>query len=260
MLDGDTLKTAAAARALELVRPGMVIGLGTGSTARFFLQGLGRSVAQGLTVIGVPTSRATAERARELGIPTTDDPSRRIDLAVDGADEIDPDLGLIKGRGGALTREKLVATAADRFVVIADESKLVERLGRGTLPVEVVPFLWRDTASRMVALGATCHLRMRGRVPYLTDNQNLILDLMFPEPFADPAGLAVRLKQTAGVVEHGMFLGLARACIVSGANGVRVLGSLQGLASGEAAGTTTSTSARAVQHLQSEEPLLHVAN
>jgi ribose 5-phosphate isomerase A len=124
----EALKAAAAARALELVRPGMLIGLGTGSTARYFVEGIGRLVATGVPLIGVPTSRATAERAGQLGIRTTTEPVQPIDLAVDGADEVDPDLHLIKGRGGALTREKLVATAARTFVVVVDESKLVERL------------------------------------------------------------------------------------------------------------------------------------
>ena len=222
----DALKGAAAARALELVQPGMLIGLGTGSTARYFVEGIGRLVAQGVPLTGVPTSRATAERARQLGIRTTAELVQPIDLAVDGADEVDPCLDLIKGRGGALTREKLVATAARTFVVVVDESKLVERLGRGTLPVEVVPFLWRTTASRLRALGARCQLRQRGSQPYLTDNGNLILDLRFREPIVDAADLAARLKATVGVVEHGLFLGLACACIVAGEAGVRVIGSL----------------------------------
>jgi ribose 5-phosphate isomerase A len=220
------LKAAAAARALELVRPGMLVGLGSGSTARYFVEGLGRLVSQGMSITGVPTSRATADRARQLRIPTTDEPARAIDLAVDGADEVDPSLDLIKGRGGALTREKLVATAATRFVVIVDDSKLVERLGCGALPVEVVPFLWRETAVRLRKLGASCQLRRHDSVPYLTDNANLILDVTFGEPIVDPAHLAARIKATTGVVEHGLFLGVTCACIVAGASGVHVIGSL----------------------------------
>jgi ribose 5-phosphate isomerase A len=224
--DHDQLKAQAADLALELVRPGMLLGIGTGTTMRFFIERLGRRVAQGLNVAGVPTSRESAEIASSLGVPLVDDPTRRIDLAVDGADEVAPDLGLIKGRGGALTREKLVAVTAQRFIVIVDDSKLVDHLGRSALPVEVVPFFWRLTAARLVGLGSEWRLRQNGTTPYVTDNGNLILDLQFPEPLADPAALAVRLKQTVGVIEHGLFLGLATAAIVSSADGVHVLGSL----------------------------------
>jgi ribose 5-phosphate isomerase A len=185
----------------------------------------------------VPTSRATAERARELGIQITAEPTQTIDLAVDGADEVDPRLDLIKGRGGALMREKLVATAARTFVVIVDVSKLAERLGRGPLPVEVVPFMWRETARRLRALGASCQLRRRGVEPYLTDNQNLIIDLTFGEPIANPADLAARLKGTPGVVEHGLFIGLTSACIVAGESGVRVIGSIEAPASATCGGS-----------------------
>lgn len=226
----EVLKAGAAARALELVRPGMVVGLGSGSTARYFLEGVGRLVAQGVSITGVPTSRATAERARQLGIQITDAPMHAIDLAVDGADEVDACLNLIKGRGGALTREKLVALAARTFVVIVDSSKLVEQLGRGALPVEVVPFLWRETAARLRALGATCQLRRRGSDAYLTDNNNLILNLTFDEPIADLAQLDARIKGTTGVVEHGLFLALTAACIVADKDGVHVIGSLADLA------------------------------
>src|SRR5207302_5836022 len=140
MLLTDELKQAAAEKALELVRDGMLVGLGSGSTARYFTEGVGRLVADGMRVRGVPTSRATAALAAELGIPVVEDLVGAIDLAVDGADEVDPILGLIKGRGGALFREKLVAAAAKRFVAVVDESKVVDRLGRGVLPVEVLPF------------------------------------------------------------------------------------------------------------------------
>lgn len=225
----EALKAASAARALELVRPGMVVGLGSGSTARYFVEGIGRLVSQGVPITGVPTSRATAEHARQLGIPTTVEPTQTIDLAVDGADEVDAQLDLIKGRGGALTREKLVAMSARTFVVIVDDSKLVERLGRGALPVEMVPFLWRETAVRLQALGATCQLRRHGSDAYLTDNNNLILDLLFDEPIADAAHLAARIKGTPGVVEHGLFIGVTAACIVADGGGVHVIGSLADL-------------------------------
>jgi ribose 5-phosphate isomerase A len=223
--DREALKAAAAARALELVRPGMVVGLGSGSTARYFVEGLGRLVRQGLDVKGVPTSRGTADLAHSLGITTIEELSVPIDLAVDGADEIDPERRLIKGRGGALTREKLVAAAARTFVVIADDSKLVRQLGRGPLPVEVLPFLWRQTAERLERTGATCRVRGEPTAPYITENGNMILDLCFPRPIAAPEALGARLERTVGVVEHGLFLGMANACVLAGGDGVRVMGS-----------------------------------
>ena len=223
--DLESLKQAASARALDLVRPGMVLALGTGSTARYFTEGLGRMVRDGLQVTAVATSEATAQLALSLGIVTTEEVDR-IDLAVDGADEIDPSLNLVKGRGGALTREKLVATVAARFIVVADETKLVEHLGRGVLPTEVLPFLWRQTGRRLEALGATYALRSVAGRPFLTDNGNLILDLTFTQPLTDPSEFADRISGVAGVVEHGLFIGLTRACIVAGREGVRVLGSL----------------------------------
>ncbi|MBI4213025.1 MAG: ribose-5-phosphate isomerase RpiA [Chloroflexi bacterium] len=224
--DLESLKQEAADRALELVRPGMVVGLGTGSTARYFVEGLGRRVREGLQISAVATSRATAELAASLRIVTTED-VENIDLAVDGADEIDPALNLIKGRGGAMAREKLVASAARRFVVVADETKLVDQLGRSSLPVEVIPFLWRLTARRLSALGATGELRGDRAHPFVTDNGNLVLDLTFPGPMVDPRGVGEAIKATLGVVEHGVFAGLASACIVAGHDGVRVLGSLE---------------------------------
>src|SRR6266566_7917207 len=154
----DEQKQAAAEKALELVQDGMLLGLGSGSTSRYFTEGVGRLVSEGMKVRGVPTSRATAELAAQMGIPIVTELVGPIDLAVDGADEVDPSLNLIKGRGGALFREKLVAAAAKRFVVVVDESKLVKQLGVGVLPVEVLPFLWRKTAERLIALGASLTL------------------------------------------------------------------------------------------------------
>src|SRR5947199_8905689 len=155
----DELKQAAAYKALELVQDGMLIGLGSGSTARYFTEGLGRLVSEGLKMRGVPTSRATAELAAELGIPIVTELVGPIDLTVDGADEVDTALNLIKGRGGALSREKLVAAASKRFVIVVDESKLVKQLGVGVLPVEVLAFLWRSTAERLTGLVASLVLR-----------------------------------------------------------------------------------------------------
>ena len=223
----DAYKAAAAARALELIAPGMVVGLGSGTTCRFFIEGLGKLVRAGVSVVGVPTSRQTAELAVALGIPITEIITEPIDIAIDGADEIDPHLSLIKGRGGALFREKVVAAAALRFVVIADEMKLVDRLGVGVLPVEVLPFLWRQTAERLETLCEAVHIRGGVSQPYMTDNGNLILDLSFAEPIAEPAALAAGLAATVGVVEHGLFLGMVTACILGGPQGTRHLGSLE---------------------------------
>jgi ribose 5-phosphate isomerase A len=221
-------KAAAAARALDLVAPGMVIGLGSGTTARMFVEGVARLIREGVGVVGVPTSRATADLAVALGVPITQVITEPIDLTVDGADEIDPHMQLVKGRGGALFREKLVAAASLRFVVIADESKLVPRLGAGVLPVEVLPFLWRQTAERLEPLCEAVHIRGGVSQPFRTDNGNLILDLSFAEPLADPAAMAAALAATVGVVEHGLFLGMVTACIIGSGGGTRMLGSLEG--------------------------------
>lgn len=225
MGDVEALKAEAADRALALVRPGMVIGLGTGTTARYFIEGLGRLVRRGTPVQAVATSRATAALAAGVGIPTRDDLDAPIDLVVDGADEIDSQLNLIKGRGGALTREKLAAVAGRKVVIVADGSKLVEQLGRGPLPVEVLPFLWHHTAHRLEQLGANYRARGEPGDLFLTDNGNLILDLSFAGGITDPEALDVELKRTPGVVEHGLFLGLAHACIIAGQDGVRMMGS-----------------------------------
>lgn len=220
----DALKKAAAEKALDLVRDGMVLGLGSGSTARYFTEGVGRLIAGGMKLTGVPTSRATAELAAANGIPIVQELVSLIDLAVDGADEVDPLLNLIKGRGGALSREKLVAAATKRFVVVVDASKQVEKLGVGVLPVEVLPFLWRSTAGRLTELGASLTMRGGEGTPYGTDNGNVILDLTFDGGITDAEGLAQAIKSTTGVVEHGLFLGMTDTCIVAGADGAQVLG------------------------------------
>jgi ribose 5-phosphate isomerase A len=222
--DQDALKRAAAAKALELVRDGMLLGLGSGSTVRYFTEGVGRLVADGMKVRGVPTSRETAELAATNGIPIVTEIVGAIDLAVDGADEVDPNLSLIKGRGGALFREKVVAAASKRFVVVVDESKMVTQLGVGVLPVEVLPFLWRTIAERLTALGASLTVRGGEEAPYVTDNGNLIFDLTFEGGIGDPAALARALKMTTGVVEHGLFIAMTDTCIVAGPEGPRALG------------------------------------
>jgi len=220
----DELKRAAAEKALELVQDGMLVGLGSGSTSRFFTEGVGRLVSQGMKVRGVPTSRETAELAAQHGIPIVTELVGQIDLAVDGADEVDQALNLIKGRGGALLREKLVAAASKRFVVVIDESKLVKDLGVGVLPVEVVPFLWRSTAERLTALGLSLVVRGGEGTPYITDNGNLILDLSGEGGISDPKEFGAELKKITGVVEHGLFVGMTDTVIVAGADGPKAIG------------------------------------
>ena len=220
----EELKQAAAEKALELVQDGMLIGLGSGSTARYFTEGLGGLVAGGMKVRGVPTSRATAELAAELGIPIVTELVGQIDLTVDGADEVDPALNLIKGRGGALFREKLVAAASKRFVVVVDESKMVKELGVGVLPVEVLPFLWRLTAERVAGLGVSLVVRGGEETPYITDNGNLILDVTVEGGIKHPADFGVELKKLTGVVEHGLFVGMTDTVIMAGPEGPRMIG------------------------------------
>jgi ribose 5-phosphate isomerase A len=221
----DEYKQAAAEKALELVQDGMLLGLGSGSTVRYFTEGVGRLVAGGMTVRGVPTSRATAELAAELGIPIVTELIGQIDLAVDGADEVDPALNLIKGRGGAMTREKLVAASAKRFVVVVDEAKLVKQLGAALLPVEVLPYLWRSTAERLMSLGVSLVVRGGEETPFVTDNGNLILDLTVEGgAIKDVAALDVKLKGITGVVEHGLFVNMTDTVIVAGPDGARAIG------------------------------------
>ena len=220
----DEFKQAAAEKALELVSDGMLVGLGSGSTAAFFVEGLGRLVAEGMKVRGVPSSRSTAELAASLGIQIVTELVGQIDLTVDGADEVDPALNLIKGRGGALFREKLVAAASKRFVVVVDESKLVKQLGVGVLPVEVLPFLWRSTAERIAALGVSLVVRGGEETPYVTDNGNLILDLTVDGGIKDPLGFGLELKKVTGVVEHGLFVDMTDTVIAAGPEGPRAVG------------------------------------
>ncbi len=224
MLLADELKRAAAEKALELVQDGMLLGLGTGSTARHFVEGVGRLVSDGMRLRAVPTSRETAELAASIGIPILTELVGQIDLAVDGADEVDPALNLVKGRGGALFREKLVAAASRRFVVIVDPSKMVDQLGGGVLPVEVLPFLWRTTADRLAALGLSLTVRGGEESPYVTDNGNIVLDVTVPGGIPDPSTLGRDLKQITGVVEHGLFVGMTDTCIVAEADGPRTIG------------------------------------
>lgn len=220
----EAQKKAAAERALDLVRSGTIVGLGTGTTAHYFIDGLAVLVRDGLRIQTVVTSVESRQRAIAGGIPIVDRIDGSIDLTVDGADEIDPGVNCIKGRGGALLREKIVAHASRRFVLIADESKLVGQLGRGPVPVEVLPFLWEATGGAIEALGGRPQLRMRDRRPFKTDNDNLILDTTFASVDAQ---LAAALHAIPGVLEHGIFFGMAKGAIVGGANGIRLLGDLK---------------------------------
>jgi len=220
-------KKAAADAAARLVEDGMVLGLGTGSTAAYFLSALGRRLAQdGLRITGVPTSEETASQARSLGIPLTSFAEHALlDLDVDGADEVEiGTLSLIKGHGGALLREKIVATASKRVVIVADQSKLVERLGSlVSVPIEVVRFGWQATGRCLTQMGGNPSLRLGAdRKPFVTDGGNYIMDCAFG-PISDPKGVAHHLDHVVGAIEHGLFLGLAEEVIVGGRNGVRIL-------------------------------------
>ncbi len=214
-----------AAVAADLVQPGMTIGLGTGSTADAVIHELGRRASAGLTFTGVPTSCRTEALARDLGIPlTTLDDVERLDLGIDGADEITPNLDAIKGKGGALLYEKLVALACERFVLVATTEKNVEFLGERTpLPVEIVRFGWLQTARRLDDLGFTPELRLSpvgAEQPFVSDNGSYILDCA-TGPMDDPALIAAAVKAVPGVIEHGLFLGLARSALqVDGAGTV----------------------------------------
>jgi len=201
---------ALASRAADEVQPGAQVGLGTGSTAEAVLGELGRRVAEGLRFTGVATSDRTAALAGQLGIPLRSiDDIDALDLCIDGADEIDPALNLVKGRGGALLWEKIVATRAERYVIVAVADKLVARLGtRMPVPVEVVPFGWRHTARVLAGLGCAPTLRQVDGAPFETDGGHYILDCT-TGAIVNPAALAVRIKAVSGVVEHGLFIGMA---------------------------------------------------
>ncbi|HQS08771.1 MAG: ribose 5-phosphate isomerase A [Rhizobiales bacterium 24-66-13] len=230
MADAEDLKRAAAARALTFVTDGMRLGLGTGSTARHFVDLLAVRVREGLKVVGVPTSEQTRAQALSLGVPlATLDELPELDLCIDGADEVGPDLALIKGGGGALLREKIVASAAREMVVIADASKHVAMLGRFPLPIEVVDFGVSAITLRLAralkaadCAGDLVLRRVGGTTRFVTDQGNLILDAHL-DRIPDPAALAREIEQVAGVVEHGLFLGLARRVILAGPGGIELL-------------------------------------
>jgi ribose 5-phosphate isomerase A len=221
----DHLKRAAAERAVEFVDVGMVLGLGTGSTAAFVIEALARRVAQGLSVVAIPTSEHTAEMARRLGIPLTNfGEHRRIDLAIDGADEVERGtLNLIKGHGGALLREKIVAAASQRFVVVVDDEKIVDRLGeRFPIPIEIAQFGWQATAAALERLGTRPELRQVEGRTFVTDGGNFILDCPFGS-IPEPERLEQAINMTVGVVENGLFLGRSAAVIVASESGVETM-------------------------------------
>jgi ribose 5-phosphate isomerase A len=218
-------KGEAGIRAADIIRPGMVLGLGTGSTVAFFLDALGARFQAGELpgIVGVPTSSRTEVRARELGIPLRSlEEVGRLDVTVDGADEVDPNLDLVKGLGGALLREKMVAQATRHLVIIVDTGKIVDRLGtRSPVPIEVVPFGWAAHQPFLGELGGEGRLREDAEgQPYVTDNQNYILDCFFPDGIRKPAFLERALQERAGIVESGLFLGLAQEILVGGEAGV----------------------------------------
>jgi ribose 5-phosphate isomerase A len=222
------LKQQAASEALEFVQSGMVLGLGTGSTTWYFVEILGERLKSGALqgIVGVPTSEKTAAQARDLGIPLSDlSKHPRLDLAVDGADEVDPNLNLIKGLGRALLREKVVEIHAERFVVIVDESKLVPRLGtRGPLPVEIVPFQAKAHVRWLNSLDCRAELWLEedGSLA-VTDNGNYLVRCWFRDGIDDPCALARALADRPGIVEHGLFLDMASAVVVAASEGTRVL-------------------------------------
>lgn len=223
----EELKRHAAIAAAGWIEEGMVVGLGTGSTVRFLLDEIARRRAAGQLreIRCVPTSVQTAERAGILGIPLTNlADAPRVDVTIDGADEVDPELNLVKGLGGALLREKIVAAASATLIVIVDESKLVPRLGtRGPLPVEVDPFGAAIQLPFLRGLGAEPVLRLANGEPLVTDGGNHILDCHFPGGIDDAAELEIALNNRPGVVENGLFIGLAERVVVAAAEGVRVL-------------------------------------
>jgi ribose 5-phosphate isomerase A len=220
----DTEKAVAARKSLEYVKDGMVVGLGSGSTATFAIQFLGEMVRDGLKIRGIPTSRASGDLARSLGIPLTSfDEVSYTDVTIDGADEVAPGLALTKGGGGALLHEKIVAAASHRLVIVADEHKIVERLGRFPLPVEVIPFAAGPVRKKLEDIGAHPMLRIaKDGSAYITDEGNYIFDCHYGE-ILDPPAVAQTIKSMTGVVEHGLFLGLASVAIVAGPNGARVI-------------------------------------
>ncbi len=238
MADLEHFKQQAAIEAVKHVESGMVVGLGTGSTAKYAVLELGRKLRQGelRDIRGIPTSIATLKLASEQGIPLIELEASGVDIAIDGADEIDPQLNLIKGLGGALLREKIVESSARKFIVVADETKLVDRLGRGKLPIEIVPFGYKSTLKQledmisMFNLGPDFHgrvesteVRMEGDKPFISDGGNYIVHLIFSKALYSPQDFEHNIKKVPGIVETGLFLGYAKLAIVAGSSGITTL-------------------------------------
>ncbi|WP_439741513.1 ribose 5-phosphate isomerase A [Bacillus pseudomycoides] len=218
------LKRLAGEYAADFVKDGMKIGLGTGSTVYWTIQKLGQLISEGLTIQAVPTSIETQKLAVQLSIPLISlNDVDYLDLTIDGADEINPNLHLIKGGGGALLREKIVATSSQKLIIIADESKLVKDLGTFPLPIEIVPFAWEQTAKRIQSFGCQTILRTQNNQPFITDNGNMILDCVFPNQITNPIETHQQVKIVTGVIETGLFINMVNKAIIATEKGIKVL-------------------------------------
>ncbi|MGH0635018.1 ribose-5-phosphate isomerase RpiA [Bacillus pacificus] len=218
------LKQLAGEYAATFVKDGMKIGLGTGSTVYWTIEKLGERVKEGLSFQAVPTSKETEVLAQQLNIPLISlNDIQSLDLTIDGADEIDSNLHLIKGGGGALLREKIVASSSKELLIIADESKLVTHLGTFPLPVEIIPFSWKQTESKIQSLGCQTTLRLKNNETFITDNNNMIIDCVFPHNITNPANLHNHLKMITGVVETGLFVNITSKAIIGTKNGIQEL-------------------------------------
>ncbi|EEK78756.1 Ribose-5-phosphate isomerase A [Bacillus cereus R309803] len=218
------LKQIAGEYAANFVQDGMKVGLGTGSTVYWTIQKLGQRVQEGLSIQAIPTSKETESLAQQLNIPLISlNDIQTLDLTIDGADEIDSNLQLIKGGGGALLREKIVAASSKELIIIADESKLVTHLGTFPLPVEIIPFSWKQTENKIQSLGCQTTLRLKNNDTFITDNNNMIIDCVFPNHISNPATLHEKLKMITGVVETGLFINMTSKAIIGTKNGIKEL-------------------------------------
>ncbi|WP_242213300.1 ribose 5-phosphate isomerase A [Bacillus cereus group sp. BfR-BA-01383] len=218
------LKQLAGEYAADFVQDNMKIGLGTGSTVYWMIQRLGKLVQEGLSIQAVPTSKETEVLAQQLNIPLISlNDIQTLDLTIDGADEIDSNLQLIKGGGGALLREKIVASSSKELIIIADESKIVTHLGAFPLPVEITPFSWKQTENKIQSLGCQTTLRLKNNETFITDNNNIIIDCVFPNHISNPANLHDQLKMITGVVETGLFIDMTSKAIIGTENGIKEL-------------------------------------
>lgn len=218
------LKQLAGEYAASFVKYGMKVGLGTGSTVYWTIQKLGERVKEGLAFQAVPTSKETEVLAKQLNISLISlNDVQSLDLTIDGADEIDANLQLIKGGGGALLREKIVATSSKELIIIADESKLVTHLGTFPVPVEIIPFSWKQTERKIQSLGCQTTLRLKNNETFITDNKNMIIDCIFPHNISNPANIHTQLKMITGVVETGLFVNMTSKAIIGTENGIKEL-------------------------------------